>query len=65
MFGWVFLILTWIVIIIADPKVVEQTVYIQPPQNKYVVKTFEENRCVDGTGETIVWRTVESVKVED
>jgi len=65
MWGWILFLLTWVFIIVADPKVVETTVYVKPPQNGFVIKTFEENRCVDDTGETVVWRVVESVKVEE
>lgn len=65
MWGYILLILTWVGIIIIEPKVIETTVYVKPPQNGFVVKTFEENRCIGETGETVVWRTVESVKVEN
>jgi hypothetical protein len=34
------------------------------PEPYFIVKTFETNTCISNTGETIVTRTIEQVKVE-
>ena len=66
--GWVVAILSWLymwfVLMPATvPTIVEKEV-CNIPENSYVVKTFEKNTCIDNTDKTIVWQTIESVKVE-
>lgn len=34
------------------------------PEPHFIVKTYEVNTCVDGTGKTQVYRTVDQLKIE-
>jgi len=34
------------------------------PEDRYIVTTFEKNLCKTDTNETVVWKTVEKVKVD-
>ena len=43
-----------------DLKIVEYRI----PEPYFIVKTYEENTCVNGSGNTVVYRTVEQMKVD-
>ena len=65
MWGWILFFLTWIVIF-ATASDETETVPVGyqngPPEEKFVITTFEKNVCKDSTNQTFVWKTVESVK---
>ena len=66
MFGWILLVLTWMMITVVSITETPSTEVSKPEplEEKFVIKTFEKTVCKDDTDETYVWRTVESVKID-
>jgi hypothetical protein len=72
--GWVLLLLTWWWMFefvwgtevrpdCPAPPPIEETICL-PPENTFVVTTFEESMCKIGTEETVTYRKVERVQYE-
>jgi hypothetical protein len=66
---WVLLFLSWFYVWfwimpnVGPERVV--TTKCEIPENTYVITTREKNICKTGTNETIVWRDVKTVKVDE
>lgn len=72
MIGWVLLALTWWWMftyvwgteVSCEDRPEPVCAVVPEPENKFVVKTLEKNLCLTNTGETIVWKTIESIKTD-